>query len=51
MRQFNALTNKIENAHYEVGKAETVMKNGKKKGIKPAVLVVDPQERFRRTLY
>ncbi len=40
--QFNALTNKIENAHYEVGKAETVMKKWQEKGIKPTVLVVDP---------
>ena len=29
--QFNALNNKIENVYYEVGKAEKVMKNGKKK--------------------
>ena len=40
--QFNALTNKIENAHYEVGKAETVMKKWQDKGIKPSVIVVDP---------
>ncbi|WP_206856078.1 23S rRNA (uracil(1939)-C(5))-methyltransferase RlmD [Candidatus Enterococcus mangumiae] len=40
--QFNALTNKIENAHYEVGKAEAVMKKWQDKGIKPTVLVVDP---------
>ena len=29
--QFNALNNKIENVYYEVGKAEKVMKNGKKR--------------------
>lgn len=40
--QFNALTNKIENAHYEVGKAETVMKKWQDKGVKPSVIVVDP---------
>lgn len=40
--QFNALTNKIENTHYEVGKAETVMKKWQDKGIKPSVIVVDP---------
>lgn len=40
--QFNALTNKIENAHYEVGKAETVMKKWQDKGIKTSVIVVDP---------
>ncbi len=40
--QFNALTNKIENAHYEVGKAETVMKKWQDKGITPSVIVVDP---------
>lgn len=40
--QFNALTNKIENAHYEVGKAETVMKKWQDKGVKPSVVVVDP---------
>ena len=40
--QFNALTNKIENAHYEVGKAEIVMKKWQEKGIKPSVIVVDP---------
>ncbi|EOD6247908.1 23S rRNA (uracil(1939)-C(5))-methyltransferase RlmD [Enterococcus hirae] len=40
--QFNALTNKIKNAHYEVGKAETVMKKWQDKGIKPSVIVVDP---------
>jgi 23S rRNA (uracil1939-C5)-methyltransferase len=40
--QFNALTNKIENAHYEVGKAEMVMKKWQEKGIKPSVIVVDP---------
>lgn len=40
--QFNALTNKIENAHYEVGKAETVMKKWQDKGIKPSVIVIDP---------
>lgn len=40
--QFNALNNKIENVHYEVGKAETVMKKWQDKGIKPSVIVVDP---------
>ncbi len=40
--QFNALTNKVENAHYEVGKAETVMKKWQDKGITPSVVVVDP---------
>lgn len=40
--QFNVLTNKIENAHYEVGKAETVMKKWQDKGVKPSVIVVDP---------
>ncbi|MDB1652406.1 23S rRNA (uracil(1939)-C(5))-methyltransferase RlmD [Enterococcus durans] len=40
--QFNALTNKVENAHYEVGKAETVMKKWQDKGITPSVIVVDP---------
>lgn len=40
--QFNALTNKIENAHYEVGKAETVMKKWQDKGVKSSVIVVDP---------
>lgn len=40
--QLNALTNKIENAHYEVGKAETVMKKWQDKGVKPSVIVVDP---------
>lgn len=40
--QFNALTNKIENAHYEIGKAETVMKKWQDKGVKPSVIVVDP---------
>ncbi|EOS8035779.1 23S rRNA (uracil(1939)-C(5))-methyltransferase RlmD [Enterococcus hirae] len=43
--QFNALTNKIENAHYEVGKAETVMKKWQDKGVKPSVIVVDPPRR------
>ncbi|MEX1550013.1 23S rRNA (uracil(1939)-C(5))-methyltransferase RlmD [Enterococcus thailandicus] len=40
--QFNALTNKIENAHYEVGKAEKAMKKWQDKGIKPSVIMVDP---------
>ncbi|OTP12604.1 23S rRNA (uracil-5-)-methyltransferase RumA [Enterococcus sp. 10A9_DIV0425] len=40
--QFNALTNKIENVHYEVGKAETVMKKWQDKGVKPTVVMVDP---------
>lgn len=40
--QFNALNNKIENVHYEVGKAEKVMKKWQEKGIKPSVIVVDP---------
>lgn len=40
--QFNALNNKIENAHYEVGKAEKVMKKWQEKGIKPSVIMVDP---------
>ncbi|MBO0480927.1 23S rRNA (uracil(1939)-C(5))-methyltransferase RlmD [Enterococcus sp. MSG2901] len=40
--QFNALTNKIENAHYEVGKAEKAMKKWQDKGVKPSVIMVDP---------
>ncbi|EFF20019.1 hypothetical RNA methyltransferase [Enterococcus faecium E1071] len=40
--QFNSLNNKIENVHYEVGKAEKVMKKWQEKGVKPSVIVVDP---------
>lgn len=40
--QFNALINKIENTHYEVGQAEIVMKKWQDKGINPSVIVVDP---------
>ncbi|MGX7172527.1 23S rRNA (uracil(1939)-C(5))-methyltransferase RlmD [Enterococcus ratti] len=40
--QFNALINKVTNVHYEVGKAETVMKKWQEKGIKPSVIIVDP---------
>ncbi|MGG5358621.1 MULTISPECIES: 23S rRNA (uracil(1939)-C(5))-methyltransferase RlmD [unclassified Enterococcus] len=40
--KLNAFNNHIENATYEVGKAEKVMQKWQKKGIQPTVILVDP---------
>lgn len=40
--QKNAKINKVDNAEYVVGKAETVMPKWKEEGIKPNVIFVDP---------
>lgn len=40
--QINAEKNHVENAHYQTGKAEVVMKKWHERGIKPTVIIVDP---------
>lgn len=40
--KMNAKRNKLDNVHFEVGKAETVMPEWTKEGLRPDVIVVDP---------
>ncbi|MGM0124087.1 23S rRNA (uracil-5-)-methyltransferase RumA [Enterococcus sp. AZ194] len=40
--QINAEKNHVDNAHYQVGKAEVVMKKWQEREINPTVVIVDP---------